>query len=663
MRIRIIILLLTAPLCVRAATFTVINNNDSGPGSLRQAIQEANTNAGMNTINFGISGPPYTIYLASSLPLITNSVIINGYNGSASQNSLPDDDNATPNIEITSSYSGVAGLFINASNCTVEGLVMNGLTTCISLTGPGGDVIAGNFLGVSPDGSNASPRTVGTGIFVNTAGATNLIGGPTPAARNLISGMSTVAIDLRGTSVSMIEGNFIGTDRHGTSVIPTVNGISILSQGNRIGGTTVAQRNIISGIGTTALDIRAAGNLVQGNFIGTDVSGRFALNNYSGVASSGAFDLIGGPALIPGSPPGNVISGNYFPLQGDGGSNVIQGNVIGLDVTGTNRIGNNSDGIRVSATHARIGGTNAGEGNVISGNGGSGIQFSSSAGNNAVIQGNWIGTDVSGTLNLSNGIYGILISGPRNVTVGGDAPNVIAFNGYSGVAVLTSGATNNFISANAIYGNKLLGIDLIGASGYGAPNLNSSCNSDTAGPNQLQNYPVLTNVTSTTGNTTIQGYMPGAPSTSYRLEFFANDSLDPSGFGEGQIYLGFLNLAASANCTNLFSVTLPVGYLGGKAICATATDQNNNTSEFSACFTATGVGTLTAPTLSVVLTVSNTVLVSWPYPPTGWNLRQNGDLNTTNWVTPSETVNNDGTNNFIIVNPPTGNQFYRLFKP
>ena len=661
MKSKILTTLLAVPLTLGATTFVVTTTNDSGPGSLRQAVWDSNTNVGMHTITFNIPAAPYTIYLASALPVITNSMIINGYTGSASQNTLPDDDNAVLNIEVTTSNHLVqAGISITAGGSTVQGLVMNGFNTCISLSGSGGNTIAGNFLGTTPDGSNASPRTVGTGIFVNTTGATNLIGGSTPAARNLISGMSTVGIDLRGASVSVIEGNFIGTDQHGTGVIPTVNAIGTLSPGNRIGGTTAAQRNIISGIGTTALDIRGAGNVVQGNFIGTDVSGRVPLNSYYGVSCSAAFDVVGGPTPVPGSPPGNVISGNYFPLQVAGISNVVQGNVIGLDVTGTNRIGNNSDGIRISTTFARIGGANAGEGNVISGNGGSGIQFSSSAGSSAVIQGNWIGTDASGSLNFSNGNYGIWISGARNVTVGGDGPNVIAFNGYSGVTVSTAGASNNLISANSIYGNKLLGIDLA-ASGNGVPNLNSGCNSDIAGPNRLQNYPILTNVASAAGSTTLEGYMPGAPNTAYRLEFFANDSADTSGYGEGQTYLGYLNLASSADCTNAFSVTLSVGYLGGKAICATATDPGNNTSEFSPCFTATGASFV--PALTGTFSAGSGFLVSWPWPSDGWNLQQNTNLATTNWVTPSETVGSNGVSKFILVNPATGNRFYRLFKP
>jgi hypothetical protein len=69
-----------------------------------------------------------------------------------------------------------------------------------------------------------------------------------------------------------------------------------------------------------------------------------------------------------------------------------------------------------------------------------------------------------------------------------------------------------------------------------------------------------------------------------------------------------------------------------------------------------------APLLAVTLTPTNTVLVSWPYPSTGWNLQQNKDLATTNWLTPAQTVNTNGTINYIIVNPPIGHRFYRLMQ-
>ena len=70
-----------------------------------------------------------------------------------------------------------------------------------------------------------------------------------------------------------------------------------------------------------------------------------------------------------------------------------------------------------------------------------------------------------------------------------------------------------------------------------------------------------------------------------------------------------------------------------------------------------------APLLKIFLTSTNTAVVSWPAPSTGFSLQQNTDLSTTNWVAPAETVNNNGTVNFIIVSPPTGKRFYRLKSP
>lgn len=70
-----------------------------------------------------------------------------------------------------------------------------------------------------------------------------------------------------------------------------------------------------------------------------------------------------------------------------------------------------------------------------------------------------------------------------------------------------------------------------------------------------------------------------------------------------------------------------------------------------------------APRLSIFRTSTNTVVVAWPAPADGWVLQQNLNLGTTNWVTPAESVTNDGTNKFIVVNPPQGNRYYRLAQP
>lgn len=660
MKIAIVTCWLAATLPLAAATFTVTTVNDGGPGSLRQAIWNANTNLGADVINFNIAGPPHTIFLGELLPVVQEAVVIDGYTQpGTSLNTLSNGNDAVLLVELTTTNTSViTGIGINSGGATVRGLVLNGFSRAISLQYVGGNVIEGNFIGLDPAGTNVSPRATGTGIESVTTNNVNFIGGPTPAARNVISGNLT-GMDLSGSSsVNVVQGNFIGTDRHGTRAIPnTTLGIRLQSSGNLIGGTTPAARNIISG-NQSGLSITGGGsrfNVVQGNFIGTDVTGAFAVSNIlAGISVSGQSNTVGGLTLIPGQPPGNLISGNgNRGLELNGSDHRVQGNLIGTDLTGTARLPNGGDGLIPNASRTVIGGTNAGEGNVISGNIGNGINVSGSGATN-LIAGNWIGTDVSGTLNLSNSLNGLRISAAHSCTIG--PANVIAFNGGNGIFLHNFAATENLITANSIYGNALRGIDLADGNTQDGVTANDACDVDSGRPNLGQNYPVLTNAVSTAGLTTVQGYLPSTANAVFRLEFFANDSCDSSGFGEGKTYLGFITLTNSANCTNTFSAPLSVGALGGKSITATATDTNNNTSEFSACLTVTG--TTAVPTLVIVRAGAAQVQVLWTPDPPGWILQETWSLAPSNW-----TNSLSGSTNPIVV-PATGPpKFYRLFKP
>lgn len=643
-----------------AATFTVTTVNDGGPGSLRQAIWNANTNLGADVINFNLTGPPHTIFLGELLPVIQEAVLIDGYTQpGTSLNTLSNGNNAVLLVELTTTNTSViTGIGINSGGATVRGLVLNGFSRAISLQYVGGNVIEGNFIGLDPAGTNVSPRATGTGIESVTTNNVNLIGGLTPGARNVISGNIT-GMDLSGSSsVNVVQGNFIGTDRHGARAIPnTALGIRLQSSGNLIGGTTPAARNIISG-NQSGLSITGGGsrfNLVQGNFTGTDVTGTLAVSNIlAGISVSGQSNTVGGLSFLPGQPPGNLISGNgNRGLELNGSDHLVQGNLIGTDVTGTTRLPNGGDGLIPNASRTVIGGTNAGEGNVISGNLGNGINVSGSGATN-LIAGNWIGTDVSGALNLSNSGNGLRISAARRCTIG--PANVIAFNGGNGLFLHNFAATENLVTANSIHDDVLRGIDLADGNSKDGVTANDACDEDSGRPNLGQNHPVLTNVVSTAGSTTVQGYLPSTADAVFRLEFFANDSCDSSGFGEGKTYLGFTTLTNAPNCTNSCSATLPVGILGGKAITATATDTNNNTSEFSACVTATG--TTIPPGLAIVPAGPAQVQVSWTPDPPGWILQETWSLDAPNWTnSPS-----GGTNPITVpVTLPT--KFYRLHKP
>jgi hypothetical protein len=280
-----------------------------------------------------------------------------------------------------------------------------------------------------------------------------------------------------------------------------------------VGGLTPGARNVISG-NSDGLFIRGAGSKVQGNFIGTDITGTQALGNNGNGVTAGDGALIGG--TVPEAR--NVISANggfgniALGLNGSGANAIVRGNYIGTDVTGTRSLGNPSNGIHISSNNNVIGGLVAGAGNVISGNS-AGIVIagfsSGSVGN--VIQGNFIGTDAAGTGPVPNVQQGIVLTSAVNNIIGGtqsEAANKIAFNGGPGIS-LTNG-TGIVIRGNSIFSNNGLGIDL-NANGV-TPN--DSIDAD-VGPNTLQNFPVVTTVMSTSNATTIQGSLNSLPLTTF----------------------------------------------------------------------------------------------------------------------------------------------------
>src|SRR5205085_6098036 len=133
---------------------------------------------------------------------------------------------------------------------------------------------------------------------------------------------------------------------------------------------------------------------------------------------------------------------------------------------------------------------------------------------------------------------------------------------------------------NSIFGNAGLGIDL-NADGVTA---NDTGDADT-GPNNLQNFPVLTGAIPG-ATTAVKGTFNGAASTTFTLDFYANPTGDPTGFGEGQIYLGALTVTTDASGNASYSGVLSAATTYHQAVTATATDAAGNTSEFAANFLA-----------------------------------------------------------------------------
>ena len=449
--------------------------------TLRAAIEQANAQSDGDLIWFNIAGTgPHRIEPQSALPDIVQPVGIDGYTQpGASPNTLSVGNDAVLMVEINgssvsngSSVNGLLTIGYAGSNdgVTVQGLVLNGLP---------------NF------------------------------------------GMST-AITLSGSNHA-IRGNFIGTDTSGTLAASDGRALWISGSQNVVGGPDPDDRNVISG-------------------------------------SLGGGVLISPRPGVPETPGMNTVQNNYIGVKADGGATIAGSRGIDIQISDGNRI----------------------EGNLIAG---TGILLSRT--NDTVVVDNLIGVAADGVTPLGGG--GIVI-GTSN-TLGAEnnriEANVIANSGMQGV-VLTYQvippvpATRNPILSNSIYNSGQLGIDLY-PDGVTA---NDSADAD-SGFNELQNFPVLQAVSISGGATTIDGMLESTPNTSFTVQFFASTVCDPSGYGEGERYLGETMAITDGAGMATFSAT-PLGFPAGRTFfTATATDPNGNTSEFSQCLQyLTGPGEL-----------------------------------------------------------------------
>jgi hypothetical protein len=620
------------------ATYTVLNTNDSGPDSLRQAILDANANPGADTIAFNIPGDGvHTICPASSLPSLAGPMTIDGYSQpDSSWNTLPDGDNAVLTIELDGHLAGSGGIGLTVGqDCTVQGLVINRFDSYGIVVQGSGTIVRGNFIGTNSTGSVGAGNDIG--IYVG--GIQDVIGGLTPADRNVISGNAVQNVGVIVTDVK-IQGNLIGTDRTGTSVVSppqgglTAYGIFVYDRNDLlIGGTATGARNVIAGANLGIYMASANYCTVQGNYIGTDSTGDQPLPIGDGIRIIDSHDnLIGGTTssarnvvantdiLFQGNTYNNAVQGNYIGLNAAGTErrhgldyysaielgndsgpptdgvhdnliggtapgagnviasgvvinngahyNTVQGNLIGTDATGHVAVGAGeyTGVVMVNGAHDNlVGGTDAGARNLISGNFlGRNIQavFIDETSYGNTIQGNLIGTDISGVAPLGN-YNGVVIYGSNN-TIGGTAPgagNVIAFNSNGGVKV-RYGGTGNVIRGNSIHDNDGLGIRL------------------TEGANNGQPAPALY-LFEAGATTHVGGLLNSTPNTTFLLDFYANTEADPSGYGEGERWLGSATVTTDAAGNASFNVLVPGATGTGEFLTATATDAAGNTSEFS----------------------------------------------------------------------------------
>jgi titin len=494
-------------------------------------------------------------------------------------------------------------------------------TNGVEVTGPNAthNLVQGNLIGTDSSGTLALGNT-GAGVFVGNGAGANTIGGTTAdGGRNLISGNQGAGVDLESSPTNLVEGNFIGTNLSGNAALGNQNhGVLVNSTSDTIGGRGAGAGNLVSGNASDQVTLNGDGNVLLGNEIGTNAAGTAALGGgFSGVAVFSSHNVIGGAqagsrnlisgnsasgAVIDGAVDHNLVAGNFigtdiggttavgnavdgvFLLNGanhntisgnllsgntgrgleiDSPANVVQGNLIGTDVSGNNPLGNQNNGVVVAGDSNTIGGTAQGAGNVISGNALGGLAI---AGNKNVVQGNFIGTDKSGTLQLGNGQNGVRIRKidtfqASHNTVGGTAAgagNIIAFNGQDGV--LVDGGTNDAIFENSVFSNTGPGIELIN---HG---------------NHDQAAPVLSSAVTTGSDITIQGTLHSKPNTQFRLEFFANSTSDD----EGQTFLGFQLVTTDGTGNVSFTADFASSVSAGQFITATATTASgHDTSEFS----------------------------------------------------------------------------------
>jgi len=484
-----------------------------GVCTLRAAIQEANASGGADEIKF--NSVAQAIRPTSALPYISDAIVIDGIDIVLNR-SVRLDGELVP--------AGTNGLYLVASNSTIRGMTITGFKGDGTLNGCGiavdGDnnVIEGNFLGTNAAGDSGLGNG-NSGMIIVEGAAGNRIGGTTPAQRNVISGNNGHGIQIgnavvhAGASNNLIIGNYIGVAPDGQTALGNgYTGVAVFyttSTNNQIGGTAAGERNVIAGNGQhgVGLDQGTSGNLVLGNYIGTNVSGTVELpnaavgvlmhqasNNTVGgttaaarniIAASGRSgveisDLPGALAVNnaaltteslvsfgvqrSGEPVVLVAASTALTAPADG--NIIQGNYIGLDVSGTQPFYNSDNGVIIhNGSNNQIGGTTAGAGNVIAANRGHGILIQAVSGYTAtanLVQGNRIGVDATGLAILSNGANGVAIYNASHNTIGGTATgarNIIGGNEGNGVEIRAG--EGGAAEGNLVQGN-LIGLDASG---------------------------------------------------------------------------------------------------------------------------------------------------------------------------------------------------------
>ena len=383
-------------------------------------------------------------------------------------------------------------------------------------------------------------------------------------------------VEISGDGENTIEGCFIGLDASGQ---PQGNSLGITihnSARNTIGGESPASQNVITGQ-VTVEGSQARENQILGNYIGTDATGAKTVGPGTLVLQDGARSNVVGKKGAP-----NLLSGSYHGLEIQGAetdSNLVVANLLGVDKTGTVPLHSGLLGIFISdgAQYNEIG--RPGEGNVIGSWEEQGLVLTGAGTEFNRIRGNWIGTDTTGAKTFGNGSPAVEIRDQAAQNqIGGTGPgegNVVAHNPGTAVGLRENAGNGNAIVGNAIYANGF-GIDLFPA----GVTENDSLDAD-SGPNSYQNFPVLWAAKSDSGRTCILGMLESRPNATFRVEFFDNKAAKWLDFGQGEKLIGFQTVMTNSEGRVKIDAVFPQSMQAGHFVTATATDDQNNTSEFS----------------------------------------------------------------------------------
>lgn len=543
----LLLLMLLAPQPSRAdVIYTVVDSGDSFHGecdvdcTLRDAINEANSNPGLDSIEFNIPGGGIqTISLSSNLPGLSDPVIIDG----TSQPGF----SGSPLIVLSGFDTDGVGVrfLVGSEGSTVRGLSVTHFPSHGIQIETDDITVERNWIGL--DGTGAAAGNDGAGINVSEA-TSGLIGGDTASERNVISGNVGAGIILGGQAEGVtVSGNYIGLNSAGTAAISNPGGIVIFGNGNTIGGMTIGERNVIAdtgGVNVSKIQINGFNNTVINNYIGTNATGTAGLGN----GGSGVAIVAGSNNTIGVANAGNLISGNGTGIRIEPGAdeNYIYANKIGTAANGISQLSNSSAGITVNASSIQIGDTDVVDGNII------------------------------------------------------------AYSGTNGITV-DDAASGVRINRNRIFSNSLLGIDLqaTGVVALGLPDPNDADDSDTGG-NALLNFPEFT-ADATATNVQIDGSLVTDDSSNYDIEFFVNSQPDSSGFGEGSIFLGAINV--NTNEQGFAPISANFSYQLSPGDTITAVTINNGTgdsSEFSMNVTPSGLNPTPTPTATPTSTPTST---------------------------------------------------------